>query len=154
MTAREDIDGFLARKRLLVVGVSRHPNDFTRVLFRELLKRGYDAVPVNPAITEAEGVPCYPHAGEVSPPAEAALLLTRPEVTSRVARECADAGVQTLWMYRAGGAGAVDRDAASFCRSRGVRVIEGECPFMFLPKSGFPHQVHGFIKKLLGSYPR
>jgi hypothetical protein len=52
------------------------------------------------------------------------------------------------------GAGAVSRGAVEFCRSRGIRVIEGECPFMFLPNAGFPHQFHGFCRKLLGAYPR
>ncbi len=153
MTTRKDIEDFLASKRLLVVGVSRSPRDFTRVLFRELLKRGYQAVPVNPAAGEIEGVRCYARPADVDPPADAALLLTSAQVTGRVTRECVDAGVRTVWMYRAVRAGAVDPGAAAFCRSRGVRVIEGECPFMFLPKAGFPHAVHGICRKLFGGYP-
>ena len=151
MTARQDIDDFLARKRILMVGVSRNPKDFTRMLFRELLRRGYDAVPINPAISEAEGARCYARVSE-APPARAALLMTSPRVTDQVVPECADAGVETVWMYRAGGAGAVSREAAAFCRSRGIRVIEGECPFMFLPKNGF-HKIHGWVRRLAGSYP-
>jgi predicted CoA-binding protein len=154
MTTRKDIDDFLGQKRLLVVGVSRNPKDFTRTLFRELRGRGYDAIPINPELPEVDGVRCFAHAAEVAPPAEGALLLTKPSVTDRVVRECADAQVRTVWMYRAVGAGAVSRGAVEFCRSRGIRVIEGECPFMFLPGAGFPHQFHGFCRKLLGTYPR
>ena len=40
---------FLATRRFAVVGVSRNEKDFSRYLLRELLARGYDAVPVNPA---------------------------------------------------------------------------------------------------------
>ncbi len=48
MTTRREIDGFLALKRVAMVGVSRDPRDFSRMLFREMKKRGYDMVPVNP----------------------------------------------------------------------------------------------------------
>ena len=153
MASLKDVNDFLARKQILVVGVSRNPKDFTRVLFRELRQRGYDAVPVNPAVTEMEGVRCFARVSE-APPAEAALLLTKPQVTALIALECVNAGVQTVWMYRAAGSGAVHRAAADLCRSSGIRVIEGECPFMFLPKAGFPHTIHGFIRKVCGSYPR
>ena len=63
------------------------------------------------------------------------------------------AGVDTIWMYRAGGAGAVNPGALLFCKSKGIRVIAGECPFMFLPDTGWPHRIHRFCRKLLGNYP-
>ena len=42
------ICNFLGHKRLAVIGVSRNSKDFSRVLFHEFLKRGYDAIPVHP----------------------------------------------------------------------------------------------------------
>jgi predicted CoA-binding protein len=153
-TARKDIDDFLRRKRILVVGVSRNPKDFTRMLFRELLKRGYEASPVNPGLKEVDGVQCFARVADADPPADAVLLLTKPEVTERVALECADAQVRMVWMYRAVGSGAVSRSAAAFCRSRGMRVIEGECPFMFLENGAWPHRLHARCRMLLGKYPR
>jgi predicted CoA-binding protein len=154
-TDRRTIDDFLALKRIAVVGVSRNSKDFTRSLFRELRKRGYDAVPVNPAVTEVDGIPCAPNLAAVMPPPEGALLLTKPQVTEKAVRECAAARVSMVWMYRAGGAGAVSQQAAEFCRSEGIRAVEGECPFMFFPNTGFlPHGLHGCIRKLTGSYPK
>jgi hypothetical protein len=41
----------------------------------------------------------------------------------------------------------------AFCRKQGMHVVEGHCPFMFLPKTPFFHRVHGFILKLTGGYP-
>jgi hypothetical protein len=154
MTTRKDIDDFLGQKRLLVVGVSRNPKDFTRTLFRELRARGYDAIPIHPEASEVDGVRCFVNVAEATPPAAAALLLTNPDVTERVVRDCNDAQVRMVWMYRAVGAGAVSRAAVEFCQSRGMRVIEGECPFMFLPRAGFQHQIHGLCRKLFGAYPR
>lgn len=154
MNAYQDIEDFLGRKRLAVVGVSRDPKDFTRAMFRELLRCGYDAVPVTPHVAEVEGRKTFAHVHDVTPPAEGALLMTKPAVTDQVVRDCAQAGIRSIWMYRAAGAGAVSPDAVGFCRKHDARVIAGECPFMFLKDTAWPHRVHGFCRKLLGRYPR
>jgi predicted CoA-binding protein len=151
MTLRAQIDVFLSRKRLAIVGVSRDPKDFTRALFREFLRRGYDAVPVNPNLPEVEGCPCFPRVQEIAPPVEEALLLTSPALTDQVVRDCAEAGIPSVWMHRGAGSGAVSRSAVEFCRSHGIDVIPGECPFMFLPDAGFPHGLHRFLRTLCRS---
>jgi hypothetical protein len=57
-------------------------------------------------------------------------------------------------MYRAGGAGAVSADAIGFCAANGISVVPGECPFMFFPGTPWFHRMHGWVKKITGSYPR
>lgn len=153
MTAIRTIQEFLGGKRLAVVGVSRNPKDFTRTMFRELLQRGYDVVPVNPGVSEVEGIQCLPHVQDVSPPVEGALLMTQPSVTDQVVRECAEAGIRRVWMYRGAGAGAVSQGAIAYCQLNGIDVVAGECPFMFLPAAAWPHRLHGFCRKVLGRYP-
>jgi predicted CoA-binding protein len=154
MTTRALIDEFLSQKRLAIVGVSHRPQDFSRALFREFRNRGYDAVPVNPAAQEIEGEPCFANVRDVQPPVSTVLLMTSPAVSETVVHDCAAAGVQRVWMYRAGGAGAVSAEAVEFCTSKGIAVIPGECPFMFLPGGAWFHRFHGWIKKIAGSYPR
>jgi predicted CoA-binding protein len=154
MTTRKTIDEFLGKKRLAVVGVSRNPRDFTRLLFREFQTRGYDLVPVHPEAAEIEGIPTVAHVKEAFPAVEGALLLTKPSVTAEVVCECQQAGIERIWMYRAAGAGAVSATAVEFCESHGMQVVAGECPFMFWPNAGFGHKLHGFCKKLVGSYPK
>ncbi len=154
MTPLSEIQDFLSHRRLALIGVSHNPRDISRSLLREFQQRGYDVVPVNPALPEVDGAKCYPSIEAVSPAVEGALLLTNPSVTEKVVEECARAGVRSLWLYRAGGAGAVSPKAVSFCQSNGMAVVAGECPFMFLPKSGWIHQAHGFCRKLIGRYPK
>jgi predicted CoA-binding protein len=80
---------FLDCKRIAVIGVSRNPRHFSRIMFRELAKRGYDVVPVNPNVEEIEGCRSYPAASRIEPAPEAALLMTpRPESAAAVA-DCA-----------------------------------------------------------------
>ena len=152
-TTRGLITDFLAQKRLAVVGVSRNPCDFSRMLFREFLKQGYDAVPVNPQVAELEGRHCFARVGDIVPSVEGALLMTPPELTEKVVRDCAHAGITRVWMFRAVGQGAIHSAAVALCRERGIRVIEGYCPFMFFPNPGFAHRLHAFFMKLVGSYP-
>ena len=79
-----------------MVGVSRDPKDFSRRLFREMYKRGYDTVAVNPHTNEWEVKPCFARLPDVKPPVEGALLMTSPKETETVARECAEAGVRPV----------------------------------------------------------
>ncbi|HUJ23393.1 MAG TPA: CoA-binding protein [Bryobacteraceae bacterium] len=153
MSTRDHIEDFLSQKRLAVVGVSRDPQDFTRVVFREFAWRGYDVVPVNPNLSEVEGRTCYRLVQDISPPVDGALLMTQPRVTDQVVQDCAAAGIQRIWMHRASGQGAVSRSAIEFCEAHHMHVVPGECPFMFLPKTAFFHRLHGVIKKITGTYP-
>jgi predicted CoA-binding protein len=154
MTSRGLIDDFLNLKRVALVGVSREPKDFSRSMFREFVRRGYDAVPVNPGATEVDGRPCFPRVQDISPPVDGVLLMTSPQKTDIVVRDCAEAGIRRIWMYRAAGAGAVSENALQFCEEKGIDVVPGYCPYMFWGDSGFGHRLHGFIMKMMGRYPR
>ena len=153
MTALAQICEFLSSRRVAVVGVSRNAHDFSRAVFREFVERGYDVVPVHPGVAEIEGRPCFARVGEITPPVEAALLLTTPQVTNEVVEDCAAAGVQRVWMHRATGVGAVSREAVAYCQAHGIHVVAGECPMMFFPDCGFVHRVHGFVRRITGRYP-
>lgn len=149
----ELIREFLEQPRLAVVGVSQHPKNFSRMLFREFRGRGYQAIPVNPAVKEIEGETCYARVQEIQPAVENALLMTSPAVTNVVVQDCAAAGVKRVWMYGAGSKGAVSPEAVAYCETHGIAVIPGECPFMFLPRGAWYHRLHGWVRKIQGAYP-
>ncbi len=153
MSSMALIRDFLSQKRLAMVGISREPKDFSRTLFDELCARGYDLIPVNPAADEIAGHRCFAHLRDIPPPIDGALLMTSSDVTPGVVQECAQAGIKRVWMYRAGGAGAVNPEAVSFCKSHDIAVIPGECPFMFLPETGWFHGVHGLVRRITGRFP-
>ena len=150
----ERIGRFLAHKRIALVGVSRAPAELSSKLFEEFRRRGYDAVPVNPNATEILGRRCYARVQEIDPPVDAVLLMTSPEVTEEVVRDCAAAGIKYMWMYRGTGKGAGSELAVEFCRENGMQVVSGQCPFMFLPETEMVHRLHGFFRKITGRYPQ
>lgn len=150
----ETIEDFLAQKRIAMIGASRNPKDFSAALFEELQKRGYEVIPINPKATEILGQRCFARIQDVQPPVDAALMMTSADVTDKVVSDCAEAGVRRIWMYRAGGKGAVSHSAIAFCQQRGIQVVPGQCPFMFLPGAGGIHKFHGFVRKITGRYPK
>ena len=153
MTNLSDVKDFLDQRRIAMVGVSRDPHDFSRALFREMCSKGYDVVPVNPLAEEIEGRPSYHQVQEIAPPVDAALIITSPSQTEQVVRDCSAARIRRVWMHRGGGQGSVNPKAVSFCQENGIRLIEGHCPFMFLPETQLFHRIHGFVLKLTGKYP-
>jgi predicted CoA-binding protein len=150
----ETIEDFLAQRRIAMIGVSREPKHFSVALFDELCRRGYDVIPVNPKAPSINGHRCFGRVQDIQPPVKAALLMTSPAVTDAVVQDCHAAGITQIWMYRAAGKGAVSPQAVAYCEAKGMEVIPGQCPFMFLPGVGGIHRVHNLIRKITGRYPR
>jgi len=148
MSTMERAREFLERRRLALVGVSRDEKGFSRMVQRELLKRGYDVVPINPAAAGAEldGRRAFGRLQEVSPPVDGAIFFTAPEQTAAAVREALAAGVRRLWFHRGGGAGASSPEALAECRAAGVEPITCLCPFMAWPDAGWFHRLHGFLR--------
>jgi predicted CoA-binding protein len=144
---------FLGAGRIAVVGVSRNEKDFSRAVLRELARRGYDVAPVNPALAEAEGRRAFARVQDVSPRADAALLLTAPGEAERVVRDCLAAGVRRVWFHRGAGAGAASPAALALCAESGIDVVQGLCPFMALEGAGFPHRLHHFFRRRFARAP-
>jgi predicted CoA-binding protein len=152
--SQEDIADFLNTSRLAFVGVSRDSKHFSRALFREFIAQGYDPIPVNPQATEIEGRGCFTHVFNIPPPVEAALIMTgTPDATTQAIRECNQADIRKLWIYKAVSKGESHEQTVELCRLHGSAVIEGYCPFMFLPNPKFFHRVHRVLMKVAGSYP-
>ena len=149
-----DITKFLECRRVAFVGVSRNPQHFSRSLLRQFLADGYDPVPVNLQATEIEGRRCFARISDITPPVEAALLMTgAPDATGQAVRECNQADIRNIWIYKSISDGGDHERAVEFCRLRGSTIVEGYCPFMFLPHPGLVHRVHRFLMKVGGSYP-
>ncbi|MCA9672712.1 MAG: CoA-binding protein [Myxococcales bacterium] len=150
---RAAIDDFLAHHRIALVGASRDERDFSRLLMRDLADKGYEVLPVNPGADAIAGQRCYAHVADIDPPPEGALLMTPAEQSAELVRECADAGIERVWLHRGAGRGAVSDEALAVARERGIKVVPGQCPYMFIDGDRGPHRVHRWFKKLVRRYP-
>jgi len=140
------VQEFLAARRIAMVGFSRNPKDFSRMLDAQLRERGYDVVPVHPEAAELDGRRVFPRVSAIEPPVDAAIVVVPPSLAETVARDCLDAGVRRIWFHRGGGKGSASPQALDLCRARGVTPIQDLCPMMVLPGASWPHRLHGWFR--------
>jgi predicted CoA-binding protein len=148
------VQAFLASRRIALVGFSRNPRDFSRMLDGQLRERGYEVVPVHPEGGERDGRPCFPRVSAIAPAVEGALLLVPPGQAEGVVRDCLDAGVRRIWLHRGSGNGSASPEALALCASRGVTPVVDLCPMMALGGTSWPHRLHGWFRTRAGRAPR
>jgi predicted CoA-binding protein len=137
---------FLTKRRVAVSGVSRTPKQHgSNNVYRRLRERGYDVFAVNPNADEVEGDRCYPDLKSIPGGVEAVVIGTRPEIAEETMRECAELGIEHVWMHRGPGAGSVSHAATEYGRQHGITVIDGGCPLMFEPTADLGHKIMRFV---------
>ena len=150
MIAKKLIDDFLSQKPLAVIGVSRNPKKFGYVCFRDLKKRGFFTIPINPYIDSIDGEKCYPDIKSFPGKIGALLIVVHPEETEKVLADAFASGIKYIWMQR----GAESEKAISFCSAKGINLIYGECILMFAhPVQSF-HKFHRIFVKLFRKLPK
>jgi predicted CoA-binding protein len=156
-TFETKVNDFLAQKRIAVAGISRdkshHPAG--QLIFTRLKKTGHDVFPVNPQMQSFDGEPCYANVQSIPGGVDGVVIVTRPDVTEWVVRDCSAAGVRRVWMHQSAAKGSSVLPAAvEFCRQHDISVIAGACPMMFGPNVDFGHTCLRWMLKLTGGMPQ
>jgi uncharacterized protein len=155
MKVKDAAAEFLANRRVAVTGVSRHPNSHgSNVVYQRLRERGYEVFAVNPNADRVEGDPAYHDLRSIPGGVDAVVIGTRPDIAEETMRECADLGIEHVWMHRGPGAGSVSESAAQYGRQHGMTVIDGGCPCMFEPTADRGHKMMRVLFTLSGNVPR
>jgi predicted CoA-binding protein len=155
-TLDEKVDDFLAQKRIAVAGVSRdkshHPTG--NLIYGRLKKSGHDVFAVNPHMQTFEGDRCYSDLQSIPGGVDGVVIVTRPETTQRIVRDCRDAGVRRVWMHQSFGKGtSVSPEAVEYCRQHDIRVIGGACPMMYGEGADVGHRCMRWMLRLTGGLP-
>ena len=141
-SVKEAAAAFLASKRVAVTGVSRTPKTHgSNNVYRRLRERGYEVFAVNPNTDRVEGDRCYQDLKSIPGGVQAVVIGTRPELAEGTMRECAELGIERVWMHRGPGAGSVSAAATEYGRQHGITVIDGGCPLMFDPTADLGHKL-------------
>ena len=141
-TMSEAASEFLASKRIAVTGVSRNAKDHgSNTVFKRLRDRGYEVFAVNPNATQVEGAHSYHDLTSIPGGVDAVVIGTAPARAEGTMRECAELGINHVWMHRSFGQGSVSDKATAYGREHGITVIDGGCPCMFDPTADFGHKI-------------
>jgi uncharacterized protein len=155
-TLETKVHDFLAQKRIAVAGVSRddshHPA--ANLIYRRLKRTGHAVFPVNPHMQTFEGDRCYPDLRSIPGGVDGVVIVTRPETTEKIVRDCGTAGVPRVWMHQSFGKGSsVSTEAVEYCRQHEIRVIAGACPMMYSTGVDFGHTCMRWILGFMGRLP-
>ena len=150
----DSVAAFLQGRRFVVAGVSRDPAQPANAIFRRLKASGYEVFPVNPQAAEVEGVACYRDLAGVPGPIDGVMIVTAPEVSMEVVRQCADLGIRRVWFHRSIGQGSVSEAAVKGCAARGIEAIVGGCPLMFCEPVDIGHKCMKWWFQRQGRVPR
>ena len=114
---------FLKQKRFAVIGSFRNESKYAYQILKALKEKGYEVYPVNPRLKEVEGLTCYPSIGDIPGGVDVADIVTPPEVTERIVKECKEKGIARIWMQP----GAGSENAIKFCKENGIDVVYNLC---------------------------
>jgi uncharacterized protein len=145
---KEQIDQFLACKRFAIAGVSRGKHKFGNAVFREMKKKNFDVLPVNPNMDTFDGEKCYASVSELPIDVEALIVITKPATSLSVVQEAIEKGIKNIFIQQ----GAYNQEVSELAKHNGVNLICNKCILMFANPTGI-HKFHERLAKLFRVYP-
>ena len=147
---------FLSQTRIAVAGVSRTKENAANLIYRKLRSEGYQVFAINPNATMVEGDTCYPNLKSIPVKPEGVVIVTKPDVTDEIVKECASLGITSVWMHKGidSKTASVSEPAILFCKEHGISVIPGGCPMMFINHADFGHRLMRWMQTMSGSLPK
>ena len=138
MTDAEIRDLLLRTRRIAVVGASDRPSRPSFGVFGFLRDRGYDAVPVNPALAgrPVQGVASVASLAEAAP-LDMVDIFRRSAEAGAMVDEAIALGAKTVWMQL----GVIDEAAAERARKAGLAVVMDRCPAIEWRRLGLPGRI-------------
>lgn len=148
--SKQNIDEFIALKSLAVVGVSHNKDKFGTVIYRDLKAKGYRVFAVNPEMDMVEGDRCFAGLGALPEKPQGVVIVVQPKAAVKVLEDMAALGIQYAWLQQ----GADSPAAEAKAKELGLKLVSGECVFMFLPPVESLHKFHRLVNKIFGKLPK
>lgn len=156
ISIKQAADEFLANKRIAVAGVSRETDGMHsgNGVFERLDERGYEVFATNPHADEVDDDRFFTSLSAIPGGVDAVVIATHPKDSAAVMKECADLGIEKVWLHRSYGKGSYSKEAEEVGRAAGIQVIPGGCPLMFEPCDDGGHRFMKTIFTWTGNVPK
>jgi len=126
------IDNMLKLKTWAVVGATANKEKFGHKIFKVMLKSGLEVYPVNTGIDEILGQKCYATLKDLPVKPDAVDIVVPPRVGEQILRECAELGIQNVWLQP----GADTEPVIDLAKELGLTVVDHACIMVELTKKG------------------
>ncbi len=117
------IQNILDFKNIAVVGISDDPERPSPFVASFLREHGYNIIPVNPKLTEWEGIRCYPDLLSVHEKVDVVDIFRRSEAVPPIVDEAIKIKAKAVWMQE----GIINDEAAAKARTAGIEVVMDRC---------------------------
>ncbi|HEX2621962.1 MAG TPA: CoA-binding protein [Phototrophicaceae bacterium] len=154
-TLQEQTTEFLAQKRIAVVGLSRTDANAANLIYKKLKGSGHTVYAVNPNTQTIEGDPCYPDVKSLPQTPDGVVIVTRPNVTLQIVKDCDEAHIPRVWIHNSliHGGTSLSQEAVDYCQQHGINLIAGGCPMMFDQPVDFGHQCMRWYMRVTKQLP-
>ncbi len=149
MNSIESINSFLAAQPAALIGVSRNKKKFGYIVYKDLLKKGFKVVPVNPGIEMIDDKKCYKDIAALPSEINSIIVMTPKDKTDAIVSAAISKGIKNIWIQQK----AETAEAIENAKKNGINLVYDECILMFVNPNG-PHTFHRFLKRLFGRYPK
>lgn len=121
----KDISTLLYENDVLiaVVGANDNPGKYGYAIYRDLKRKGYRLVPVNPGRSTVDGDPAYASLADIPEKPGLVNIVTPPAVTIRILEECRRLGIDNVWLQP----GSEDATVMEFLESSGLNYLANAC---------------------------
>lgn len=110
-------------KRVAVVGLSANHDKPSYHVAEYLQAQGYDIIPVNPTLSDWNGLKAYADVKDVPGTIDIVDIFRKPEDVPPVVDAAINKGAKTVWMQK----GIVNTAAAEKARAAGLHVVMDHC---------------------------
>jgi predicted CoA-binding protein len=123
-----DINKILDGRVFAVVGSFSKKTKFAYRIVSDLLKTGKTVYPVNKRGGYIKGLKCYKSILDIPVQIDTVSIVTPPEVTEKIVRECSEKEINNVWMQP----GAESQNAIDYCIENGINAVYRTCLLMRL----------------------
>lgn len=149
MNTKSEIKAFIEQPTIALVGLSSDEKKFSRMAYKELTKKGYTILPVNPKLAEVDGKKCYADLKDLPPEIKHVLVMTPKEESPKVVKQAITLGIDHIWVQQ----GAYSEGAFKDIDTSKVNLVANKCILMFASPVKGVHKFHRFIARLFGQVP-
>jgi predicted CoA-binding protein len=110
-------------KTVAIVGASGRPERASNQIMRQLMRRGYDVIPVNPNEREVLGRKSVASLAAIPVAVDIVDVFRRSDQTPEIAAQAVAIGANTLWLQQ----GVINQEAALRARQGGLLVVMDLC---------------------------
>ena len=154
-TLQQKTEAFLAMERIAVVGLSRTDANPANLIYKKLKKSGHTVYAVNPNAQTIDGDPCYPDVKSLPQQPDGVVIVTRPNVTAQVVKDCGEARIKHVWIHNSmiHGGTSLSQEAIDYCEGNNIDLIAGGCPMMFDQPVDVAHACMRWFMRVSGQLP-